>query len=653
MLKTIKKKANTVEEAIRLALAELHVSREQVTVEVLQHPTSKLFGLKQKQAIVNVTLREETPMTEEQPLQKSLAGIENEQFVLHSSGPEDIVLVPHPKLQVYINDELIENTAIVSSTDQVTIKSIVEKKDPVYKFTIDNDKMKASVIIELGKQIVYKVNDHPPSSTVRLSVCEEVSHFNELTKEMITHELERQGITFGMNEENILYAIDVLADEEVTLATGKRPTEGTDGQVDFYVDYKIGMTPPEIDQLGKVDFRETRMIPQVRVDQCVATILPPQSGTPGMDVKGNVIQPKPVHEVSVHLGNGMYQKDQDIYSSMSGRLHVETRGMTVKMEVLNRLLHEGDVNISSGNLRFQGDIEISGKIEEKMKVEAEGDIEVKGQVSGASLFANKSMIIQKNVFAAVVNSGNTHLMAEVLLKQLEEVVEQLMIFDTALQSVLLRLQQVSKEVSEVEIHQAIQLLIDNNFKQLPIAIKSFVRETSKHQNALSKDWIQLANQLYLTFTTKNMKNMSPHRMKQVTKEAEHLLHYYSTPADENVFISIPYAINSQISCSGDIMIWGQGVYNSTLKSGGDINITGYIKGGTIEAENVVQAKEAGSESGVPTVIKVSEKGRIILSIAHIDTVIYVGKKKHIFLKKTSLVNAHLDEEGELKIGTNY
>ncbi|WP_338754223.1 FapA family protein [Bacillus sp. FJAT-52991] len=653
MVKTIKKSAKTVDEAIQLALDELEVSREQITVEVLQHPTSKLWGLKQKQAIVNVKVREETQVQEDKPLQRSLAGIENEQFIIHSSGPEGIMLVPHPKLQVYINDQMIESETTVSLTDQVMIKPIVEKKDPFYKFTIDDDKMKASIHIEPGEQIIYKVCDHQPSPRLRLSVREEISYFNGLTKEGIVHELDRQGITFGMNEENILYATDVLAEEEMILATGTRPTEGNDGQVDFYVDYKIGMTPPEIDQFGKVDFRETRMIPQVRVDQHIATILSPEPGTPGMDVKGNEVQPKPVKEVSVRLGNGIYQKGQDIYTSMSGRLHVEVRGTTVKMEVLSRLIHEGDVDISTGNVRFQGDVEISGKIQEKMKVEAEGDIEVRGQVSGASLFANKSTIIEKNVFAAVVNSGNTHLMADNLLQQLEEVVKQLINFDNALQTVLLRLKQVSKEVSEVAIYQATQLLIDNNFKQLPIIIKEFVREASQHQAALPKEWIQFANQLYLTFMTKNSKNMSPHRMKQLMNEAEHLLHYYSTPADNDVFISIPYAINSQVSCSGNIIIWGQGVYNSTLKSGGEINITGYIKGGSVEAENIVRAKEAGSESGAPTVIKVSEKGRIILDIAHIDTVIQIGKKKHTFLKKTSLVDARLDEEGELKVGPNY
>ncbi|WP_203362509.1 FapA family protein [Bacillus sp. REN10] len=653
MVKTIKKSAKTVDEAIRLALEELQVSKEQATIDVVQHPTSGVFGFNQKPAIVHVKIKEAMQAKEDVSVQRSSARIENEQFVIHASGSEDIIIIPHPKLQVYINDQKIENATSVLLTDNVVIKSTIEKKEPIYQFMIDNDKMKATIHIEPGEETIYKVSDHSPSAKLQLSVHEEKNYFNELTKEMIIAELERQGIAFGIQEENILDAIGVLVEKEVVLAIGTKATEGKDGQVDFYVDYKIGMTPPEIDQLGKVDFRETRMIPQVRADQCVAAVIPPKPGNPGMDVKGNVLQPKPVKEVSIRLGQGLYQQDQSIYASMSGRLHVEVRGTTVRMEVLDRLLHEGDVNISTGNVRFQGDVEITGKIEEKMKVEAEGDIEVKGQVSGASLFASKSTIIEKNVFAAVVKSGKTHLMADVLLKQLESVVTQLTAFETALQSVLKRLEQVSKENSEADIQQAIQLLIDHNFKELPLGIKSFVREASQHQDALPKEWIHLANQLYLTFMTKNSKNISPDRLKNVAKEAEYLLHYYSTPADENVFISIPYAINSQVSCSGDIIIWGQGVYNSTLKSGGDIKITGYIKGGVVEAEQSVQAKEAGSESGVPTLIKVSEKGRIILDIAHIDTVIQIGKKKHTFLKKTSLVEAHLNEEGELKLGPNY
>ncbi|MBR7164343.1 MAG: protein jag [Clostridia bacterium] len=55
MSKTVKKSAKTVQEAIRLALAELKVSESEAKIDILEEGSKGLFGLGAKDAVVQVT----------------------------------------------------------------------------------------------------------------------------------------------------------------------------------------------------------------------------------------------------------------------------------------------------------------------------------------------------------------------------------------------------------------------------------------------------------------------------------------------------------------------------------------------------------------------------------------------------------------------
>ncbi len=55
MSKSVKKSAKTVQEAIDLALAELRLSKDDVTIEVIEEGSKGLFGLGARDAVVMVT----------------------------------------------------------------------------------------------------------------------------------------------------------------------------------------------------------------------------------------------------------------------------------------------------------------------------------------------------------------------------------------------------------------------------------------------------------------------------------------------------------------------------------------------------------------------------------------------------------------------
>lgn len=60
MANVIEKMGKTIDEAVRIALEELNVTKDDVTIEVLEEPTKGLLGIGAKPALVRVTVNETT-----------------------------------------------------------------------------------------------------------------------------------------------------------------------------------------------------------------------------------------------------------------------------------------------------------------------------------------------------------------------------------------------------------------------------------------------------------------------------------------------------------------------------------------------------------------------------------------------------------------
>ena len=69
------------------------------------------------------------------------------------------------------------------------------------------------------------------------------------------------------------------------------------------------------------------------------------------------------------------------------------------------MIHEGDVDLKSGNLRFKGDLEVVGNIVEGMAVECWGNLYVQGNVAGASLLCGGSARFDDNLINSSITVG--------------------------------------------------------------------------------------------------------------------------------------------------------------------------------------------------------------------------------------------------------
>jgi len=120
--------------------------------------------------------------------------------------------------------------------------------------------------------------------------------------------------------------------------------------------------------------------------------VPPTIGESGKDVFGNEIPGLPGRDLKLVLGQGTERDKEDpdlIRASHDGEIIVQ-KGIVLVSKVHTI---KGDVDYSTGNVKFNGSVKIGGTVKSGFKVEAEGDIEIKGNVEDSEVVGGTDVII--------------------------------------------------------------------------------------------------------------------------------------------------------------------------------------------------------------------------------------------------------------------
>jgi len=85
------------------------------------------------------------------------------------------------------------------------------------------------------------------------------------------------------------------------------------------------------------------------------------------------------------------------------------------------MLEFNDVNLSTGNLEFNGDLRINNDIAENMAVFATGNIDIGGSVYGAKVVSLGNLTVSKNVISSFVTAGGMSDYLEALKEKLYKI----------------------------------------------------------------------------------------------------------------------------------------------------------------------------------------------------------------------------------------
>ncbi len=278
------------------------------------------------------------------------------------------------------------------------------------KRRIDYDKIVVNdALLRLMEPKIVKLNNAvrmPEGEGIKVTISEDrmeaIARFyppspngNVMNFAEIINDLVKAGVKYGVVEENVkafLKERNYL--EDIVLARGTEPVQGKNAVITYYFNTDLTRKPKENED-GTVDFHQLNTISRVSKGELLAKLEPAIQGKPGISVVGTAIQPGRVEHKILRAGTKtQLSKDNcSLYSLVDG--HVLLAGE--KINVSDSYEIRGDVDASTGDVKYEGNVTIKGSVRTGYKVIANGDIIVDGVVEGALLQAGGQIILKRGI----------------------------------------------------------------------------------------------------------------------------------------------------------------------------------------------------------------------------------------------------------------
>jgi uncharacterized protein len=192
--------------------------------------------------------------------------------------------------------------------------------------------------------------------------------------------------------------VDALGGHELTVpvlvAVGTEPTASRDAAVEYLFSDEDESLRPRIREDGSVDFRDLKPIYTVQPGSIVGRYLPAVAGEPGRNVFGAEVAPvEPGRATPAQRFAGkdvvVAENGTDLVATHAGRPAREGP----RIDIVAVYAITGDVDYSTGNVDFQGEVYIAGDVQPGFTVHASGNVRIDGMVDSGSVTSGKDLLI--------------------------------------------------------------------------------------------------------------------------------------------------------------------------------------------------------------------------------------------------------------------
>lgn len=187
-------------------------------------------------------------------------------------------------------------------------------------------------------------------------------------------------------------------EKPLLVAEGVAPVDGADGRIDFVYQRVAEERAKARADVDQVDYKEWGGVDTVMPDEVLACVFPPEAGTPGRGVTGEELPAKSGRTVSLIVGKNVDLKDTEGVMTATSTIEGLVSVLGRKIEVSPVYVVNGDVNLSVGNVHFNGDVVITGEVREGFVVEATGNIEVQKNVDKGGLEAGGDVTVIGTIY---------------------------------------------------------------------------------------------------------------------------------------------------------------------------------------------------------------------------------------------------------------
>lgn len=247
---------------------------------------------------------------------------------------------------------------------------------------------------EFGELMSIKISLDKMKATVRFFPPS--SGGDLLGPKEIIEELTNRGVVYGVDQDAILsFVSDRHYNTEYVLAHGDMPVIGHDARIIYNFNTNPSLRPKRLED-GSVDYKNLNTICPVSAGDLLARLIPSEPGKAGKDVYGNVIPVRDVKSLVLKYGKNISinADGTEIHSDIDGHVTLEKDGT---VNVSDELVVRSDVDNSTGNVDYDGNVHITGVVRSGFSVRATGDIIIDGVVEGAFIDAGGQIVVQRGV----------------------------------------------------------------------------------------------------------------------------------------------------------------------------------------------------------------------------------------------------------------
>lgn len=222
----------------------------------------------------------------------------------------------------------------------------------------------------------------------------------QFDKDVLFYMVAEAGIKAGVQMKMIeVFAEAPIEGETIVVAKGKRAVDGKDGFFKFLFQSKE-MAAPSVLPDGSVDYSNMEVFKVVCKGERIVEYTHATNGEYGYDIMGKMVAPQRGKELPSLIGNGFTISEDgcEYIAMLDGKivLEEETRITISKLHVV-----DGNLDLSMGNIRFDGDVCIKGDVLGSVSIKATGFVKIDGHVENAIIESGKDCVIGKGM------QGNT------------------------------------------------------------------------------------------------------------------------------------------------------------------------------------------------------------------------------------------------------
>lgn len=232
------------------------------------------------------------------------------------------------------------------------------------------------------------INDDHMEARIYLSSSPDSSGFpctDLFTIENIKELIAESGIKAGIDK-GLVQAIvaERMYDRYVIFAKGNPAENGRDGYFTYHFKTELDNKPKLLPD-GSVDYHNVEIYEQVTEGQEIATYTPSTVGHYGYDIFGKMLPTIPGKDMQPLKGSGFtLSEDQNhYYAECNGKVELNRDQLIVS----NVLDIKGDVDLTTGDIEFNGDVIIHGSVLAGSIINVVGNLTILGNVESAHIIA--------------------------------------------------------------------------------------------------------------------------------------------------------------------------------------------------------------------------------------------------------------------------